>query len=184
MNLWLLGSVVCLQSTVATVVPLLPLHPNVRSFSQGAALALLLFGLLPQALLLCSALVLTPALVLGIIWSVFIRESVPKSMNAPLLWCLWLMVYTFLQANGILPIWSLPYLIPIALALPGFKVSDLLLLLPSILSFALGCLWSVPAKWQGLLFGVACGMMLGCISCRKSQTLAGGIAIGVILSFL
>ncbi len=184
MNLWLLGTVVCLQSSVATAVTLLPWRTGARSFSQGAALALLLFGLLPQTLQLCSALVLAPALVLGIICSVFIRESVPKAMNAPLHWCLWLTVYTFLQAIGILPIWSLLYLVPIALALPRFKASDLLTVLPSTLSFAVGCLWSVPAKWQGMLFGVACGMMLGCIPCHKSQTLAGGIAIGVILSFL
>ncbi len=183
MNLWFLGALSWLQAALAVLLALMP-HASLRTLASGAALALLLLGFLPQGLRLCSPFVLVPSLVLGIILSVFVRESVPQGLSPILMWTFFLMIYTFLQANGTLPVCSILYFIPIALSLPRFIARDLLLLIFPLMSFTAGCLWSVPPRWQGLLLCLACGMMLGCISHHKPQNFADGIAIGVILSFL
>ncbi len=182
MNLWLLGVLCWLQAVLATLSSLFlhTPHPTLA----GASLSLLLFGILPQGLRLCSPIVLAPALVLGIILSVFIKESLPPNLSNTFLWHIWLMIYTFLQANGTLPIYSILYFIPIAHSLPRLKATAILFSVLPLISFAAGCLWSAPAKWQGLLLSLACGMMLGCVSHHKTRNFAGGIALGVILSFL
>lgn len=183
MNLWLLGVLSWLQAVLAACLTLTP-HASFQSAAIGASLALILFGILPQGIRLCSPTVLALSLVLGIILSVFIQESAPRQHSQTIMWTFFLTIYTFLQANGALPIYSILYFIPMALALPRRKAQNLLLLIFPLMSFAAGCLWSVPSKWQGLLLSLACGTMLGCVSHHKPQNFADGIALGVILSFL
>ena len=181
MNLWLIGALSFVQAGVASVLwrwtrP----RPSLRALAAGAGVGLILFYYLPQALQLSSTMILAPSLVLGIILSVFLRQSVGN--EAVPIWCLFLSVYLFLQAKGTLPPLSLLYLTPFGIALSSARLS-MMLFLPTI-SFTLGCLLPLSASWQGMLLSVACGMMLECFPHHNDQISAGGIAIGVILSFI
>lgn len=155
------------------------------NLAAGAALALTLFVRLPEGVHLCSTMILLSAMVLGIIGSVFLRESVAAPRYRSLLWGIWLMIHTCLQASGHIS------LSPIHLLTIGPALSDkrlhigmLWLLIPVTLGWMLGMSGWLPAKWFGLLLSLGCGLLIEGITHCNRNNLAGGIAIGVILSFI
>lgn len=182
MNYWLTGAWALLQGMVVSVLAMLcPSHSRLRSIAAGVGVGLILFALLPEALRLGSTLILAPALVLGIILSVFLRESaLPPFLN----WCLWLFVYIFLQAKGVLGPHQFFYLLPLGLAEPKPRWRHALLLLITLPAWVMGALCPLAPKWSGLLMSLACGMMLEHLTHSYHKNLAGGIAIGIILSFI
>lgn len=180
MELWSQGAWIFLQGGAATILSK-RLYPF-RRIAAGAVTGLTLCGLLPTAMHLCSTLVLICSLVLGVILSVFLSES---THHAPdLLWGGWLMASAYLQTQGVLPLLSLLHLLPVSAALTDGRLRwrDLLFLLPMLTGFGVGQLCTLPARGQGLMLGIACGMLLQGVC--KHTSFAGGAAIGVILSFI
>ncbi len=179
MGLWIKGALVLLQGGLVAAAA--KLGRRLQGLATGASLALILFVWLPEGLQLCSTMILVSALALGVILSVFLRESVGR--HRVLLWNVWLLLYSFLQAAGVVPLWSLLYLLPVGLALTEGRF-PILPLLSAALGWAAGCTFTLPAKWQGLLLCLGCGLLSESITHHNNHNLAGGIAIGVILSFI
>ena len=180
MELWLQGVWILLQGGAATILSRW-LYPF-RSIAAGAVTGLTLCGLLPTAMQLCSTLVLICSLALGVILSVFLRESTHRAPD--LLWGGWLMTSAYLQTQGVLPLLSLSHLLPLRAALTDGKLRwcDLFFLLPVSAGLGAGQLCALPVRWQGMMLGIACGMLLQGVC--KHKGIAGGAAIGVILSFI
>lgn len=185
MELWMRGVCSLLQSGIITLLStILANNRRARTMTAGAALALTLFVRLPEATQLCSAMILLSAMVLGIIVSVFLRESVSNARYRSLLWGVWLMIHTCLQASGHISLSPL-HLITIGPALSDKRlhIGMLWLFIPVTLGWMLG-LSGLPTKWIGLLLSLGCGLLIESIMNCNQNNLAGGIAIGVILSFI
>ena len=156
-------------------------YRRARSIAAGITVGLILFGWLPVALHRSTSAVLACAVALGILHSFFLQECSPHCREA--LWCGWLMLCSLLQSKGLFGALSLPLLLPVYLA-TGSPFRPWLHL-PILLSGTIaGQFLPLPAKWQGLLLASGCGALLQCIRGIRYSTFAGGIAIGVILSFI
>ena len=182
MGVWLNGTGAILQGSVI-LLPWRRLRRYDRfgGIAAGITVGLVLFGWLQTALHQSNTAILACATVLGIVLGILLQECTPR--HRELIWYGWTMLYALLQSKGTFESLSLPFLLSVYLALDSPRHPWLYI--PLHLTGAVaGQFVPLPPKWQGLLLAIGCGILLQSIYGIERRTFAGGIAIGVILSFI